>query len=141
MMAAEAERLKELEDENRRLKQLVADLRLDNQMLKHVALGNSKAHRGSARRSMREWHVDFSKAFQHITFGLPSWFHETIVWFGSTFFSARLITVGPIGDAMDRDGVKQLLVEVHADCQVMLALESDHWLEGFERLDRPFEAD
>ncbi len=78
-----------------------------------------------------EWHVDFSKAFQHITFGLPSWFHETIVWFGSTFFSARLITVGPIGDAMDRDGVKQLLVEVHADCQVMLALESNHWLEGF----------
>ncbi len=88
-----------------------------------------------------EWHVDFSKAFQHITFGLPSWFHETIVWFGSTFFSARLITVGPIGDAMDRDGVKQLLVEVHADCQVMLALESNHWLEGFERLDRSLEAD
>src|SRR5580693_8506919 len=88
-----------------------------------------------------EWHVDFSKAFQHITFGLPSWFHETIVWFGSTFFSARLITVGPIGDAMDRDGVKQLLVEVHAECQVMLALESNHWLEGFERLDRSLEAD
>ncbi len=45
------------------------------------------------------------------------------------------------GDAMDRDGVKQLLVEVHADCQVMLALESNHWLEGFERLDRSLEAD
>ncbi len=94
-----------------------------------------------AHRYRREWHVDFSKAFQHITFGLPSWFYETIVWFGSTFFSARLITVGPIGDAMDRDGVKQLLVEVHADCQVMLALESNHWLEGFERLDRSLEAD
>lgn len=40
MKAEEAKRLKELEDENRRLKQLVADLSLDNQMLKHVASGN-----------------------------------------------------------------------------------------------------
>jgi len=40
MKAAEAVRLKKLEDENRRLKQLVADLSLDNQMLKFVAEGN-----------------------------------------------------------------------------------------------------
>jgi transposase-like protein len=40
MKAEEAKRLKELDDENRRLKQLVADLSLDNQMLKHVAEGN-----------------------------------------------------------------------------------------------------
>lgn len=40
MKAEEAVRLKKLEDENRRLKQLVADLSLDNQMLKHVAEGN-----------------------------------------------------------------------------------------------------
>lgn len=40
MKAEEAKRLKELEDENRRLKQLVADLSLDNQLLKHVASGN-----------------------------------------------------------------------------------------------------
>ena len=40
MKAEEAKRLKELEDENRRLKQLVADLSLDNQMLKHVVSGN-----------------------------------------------------------------------------------------------------
>jgi putative transposase len=36
MKAEEAKRLKELEDENRRLKQLVANLSLDNQMLKHI---------------------------------------------------------------------------------------------------------
>ena len=36
MKSEEAQRLKQLEDENRRLKQLVADLSLDNQMLKHV---------------------------------------------------------------------------------------------------------
>ena len=40
MKSEEAKRLKLLEDENRRLKQLVADLSLDNQMLKHVAAGN-----------------------------------------------------------------------------------------------------
>ena len=40
MKAQEAKRLKELEDENRRLKRLVADLALDNQMLKHINEGN-----------------------------------------------------------------------------------------------------
>jgi putative transposase len=40
MKAEEAKRLKELEDENRRLKQLVADQALDIQMLKHLAEGN-----------------------------------------------------------------------------------------------------
>jgi putative transposase len=34
---SDARRLKSLEDENRRLKTLVADLKLDNQMLKAVA--------------------------------------------------------------------------------------------------------
>lgn len=40
MKSAEAVRLKKLEDENRRLKQLVADQALDIQMLKFVAEGN-----------------------------------------------------------------------------------------------------
>ena len=40
MKSEEAKRLKNLEDENRRLKQLVAEKELDIQMLKHVAEGN-----------------------------------------------------------------------------------------------------
>lgn len=40
MKAEEAKRLKELEDENRRLKQIVAELTLDNRMLKHNSEGN-----------------------------------------------------------------------------------------------------
>ena len=40
MKAEEAKRLKELEDENRRLKQIVADQVLDIQMLKHISEGN-----------------------------------------------------------------------------------------------------
>jgi hypothetical protein len=40
MKAEEAVRLAKLEEENRRLKQLVADQALDIQMLKYVAEGN-----------------------------------------------------------------------------------------------------
>jgi len=40
MKSEEARRLKELEDENRRLKQIVADKELDIQMLKHVVSKN-----------------------------------------------------------------------------------------------------
>ena len=40
MKCEEAKRLKHLEDENKRLKNLVADLSLDNQMLKHLSEGN-----------------------------------------------------------------------------------------------------
>jgi hypothetical protein len=40
MKSEEAKRLKSLEDENRRLKELVADLTLDNKMLKHLSEGN-----------------------------------------------------------------------------------------------------
>jgi putative transposase len=40
MNAEEAVRLKKLEDENQRLKEVVAELTLDNRMLKYVAEGN-----------------------------------------------------------------------------------------------------
>jgi transposase-like protein len=40
MKADEMKRLKQLESENRRLKKLVADLSLDNQILKEVTEGN-----------------------------------------------------------------------------------------------------
>lgn len=40
MKASQAKRLKELEQENTRLKKLVADLSLDNVMLKEVTSGN-----------------------------------------------------------------------------------------------------
>lgn len=40
MKSEEARRLKELEDENKKLKEIVADLTLDNRMLRHVASKN-----------------------------------------------------------------------------------------------------
>ena len=41
MRVEQAKRLKELEKENTRLKKLVADLSLDNSILKEAARGNS----------------------------------------------------------------------------------------------------
>lgn len=40
MKSTEAVRLKKLEEENRQLKEVVAELTLDNRMLKYVAAGN-----------------------------------------------------------------------------------------------------
>ncbi|QDS98868.1 Transposase [Adhaeretor mobilis] len=40
MKAEEAKRLKQLEDENKRLKEIVADQQLDIKMLKHLTEGN-----------------------------------------------------------------------------------------------------
>jgi putative transposase len=40
MKAEAAKRLKELDDENKQLKELVAELTLDNRMLKHISEGN-----------------------------------------------------------------------------------------------------
>jgi hypothetical protein len=39
------------------------------------------------------------------------------------------------------DRIEQVLVEDLAEGRVVFALESNHWLEGFERLDRSLEAD
>ena len=41
MKASEAKRLKELEEENRKLKEVVAEQQLDNRMLKHLLEDNS----------------------------------------------------------------------------------------------------
>jgi len=49
MRIEQAKRLKELEQENSRLKRLVADLSLDNAMLKEVAEGNSQARQRDVR--------------------------------------------------------------------------------------------
>ena len=46
----QAKRLRELEDGNNRLKKLVADLTLDNAILKEAALGNRWARRSGGAR-------------------------------------------------------------------------------------------
>jgi hypothetical protein len=50
MRVDQARRLKELERENARLKKLVADLSLDNAILKEASQGNFQARRGGGRQ-------------------------------------------------------------------------------------------
>ncbi len=49
----QAKRLKSLEKENGRLKKLVADLSVDNQILKEVSSGNFQARRSGEERGLR----------------------------------------------------------------------------------------
>jgi hypothetical protein len=88
-----------------------------------------------------EWHLLLPKAVPHIAFRLPSAFHEASIGFGSSFSSARLVSVGSVGDPVDDNRVEQLLVQDLAEGRLVFALESNHRLEGFECLDHPLEAD
>lgn len=50
MQVEQARRMKDLEQENARLKKLVADLSLDNAILKEVFKGNFYARQGDTRQ-------------------------------------------------------------------------------------------
>jgi putative transposase len=54
MEASEIKRLKELEEENRRLKQRYAELSLDHKMLKDIVEKSCKACRTTSARRFRE---------------------------------------------------------------------------------------
>ncbi|WP_390620331.1 IS3 family transposase [Gimesia maris] len=65
MKSEEAKRLKQLEDENKRLKELVADLSLDNKMLKYISEGNwlSPSRKRAAVNAIQdEFHVSERRA-------------------------------------------------------------------------------
>ena len=54
MDACDIKRLKELEEENRRLKQMYADLSLDHKILKDIVEKSYKASRATRVRRLRE---------------------------------------------------------------------------------------
>jgi hypothetical protein len=62
-----------------------------------------------------EWHLLVAKAFKEITFGLPPWFSEKAIVFGSAFSETRFIPIRSVSNAMDRDGVEQLVVKAVAE--------------------------
>ena len=87
---------------------------------------------------IHEWHVYLFKSFEHIKFGLVSWFAEVHVSFVPAFKQAWFESVRSIGNAVGRDRIKESLVKVHAQFNSTLVL--DLGLKGFECLKRPFEA-
>ena len=88
-----------------------------------------------------EWHLDFQNPVPHIAFGIPPGFSEKAIVFGAAFSQPRFIPIRPIGDPVVGDRIEQVLVEDLAERRAAIALESNHWLEGFERLDRSLETD
>ena len=61
--------------------------------------------------------------------------------FGSAFPQPRFKSVGPIGDSVFGDCIQQTMVEEMAKGRVVLALEGNHGLKGFESLERSLETD
>ena len=88
-----------------------------------------------------EWHLVLGKSFEDITFGFVSWFHQSVVRFGSSFVSLRFKAVGSIGDLVGSDRIKNLLVEVHSESSVTFTQECNQRLECIQCLDYTFEAD
>jgi putative transposase len=65
MEVSEAQRLKSLEDENRRLKHLVADLSLDKEVLKAVISKNVWSAKGlQPKTGITEWSAQMYSAFE-----------------------------------------------------------------------------
>ena len=54
--------------------------------------------------------------------------------FGSAFSQPRFKSVGPIGDSVYGDCIQQAMVKELAEGGVVLTLQYDHGLKGFERL-------
>ena len=84
---------------------------------------------------------DYQNSVPHIAFGIPPGFSEKAIVFGSAFPQPRFKSVGPIGDSVFGDCIQQTMVEEMAKSRVVLALEGNHGLKGFECLDCSLEAD
>jgi hypothetical protein len=64
-----------------------------------------------ARIAIDEWHLVLGKASRHIVFGLMSRFSQEAVMFRSSLSEPRLVPIGSVSDAMDGNGVQELLVK------------------------------
>ena len=61
----------------------------------------------------REWHLVLAESSEDITFGFVSWFHQSVIRFGSPFFFARFKAGGPVNNSVTvhifkADGIPEL---------------------------------
>ena len=85
--------------------------------------------------------LDHQNSFPHIAFGIPPGSYEKAIVFGSAFSQPRFKSVGPIGDSVYGDCIQQAMVKELAEGGVVLTLQYDHGLKGFERLKCSLETD
>src|SRR5262249_12437190 len=88
-----------------------------------------------------EWHLVLGKSFRHLVFDLGAWLSQPAVVIAPPLFHARLITVGPVGDPMGRDGIEHVVIQAHAIYGVPRGSELQQRLESFQGLHRTREAD
>jgi hypothetical protein len=88
-----------------------------------------------------EWHLDFAKSFQHITFDLASRLCEAVVILGSAFGHSRLEAVGAIGDAVLGDCPQHLSIERLQVLDSTMCLLADHRLKCVQHLECRLETD
>ena len=94
-----------------------------------------------AIRGRVEWHVVLPKSFEHLSFELVSRLHHSVVFLLPAFSLPWLEAIGPIGDSMSSDSLKQLVVETSTSHRTAVALRGDQWLKRLQGLNRPLEAD
>ena len=88
-----------------------------------------------------ERHLVDVKSVQEIVLSLPFSFSEKSIMFGSPFSHARFVTLESVSDPAVGDRIEQVLEEALAKLSAVFAFESNHRLEGSERLDRSLETD
>src|SRR4051812_25252114 len=88
-----------------------------------------------------EWHLDFASSFEHLEFDLLPRPLQVLVPPRPLFGHTGLESVGPVGDAVDRDGPEQLLVESLLVVRAAVRPVGDQRPERFEDLERRLEAD
>jgi hypothetical protein len=76
-------------------------------------------------RPTHEWHLVFAKTYDHLTFDLSPWPGEAVVVFRPSFHHAWLKAVWAIRDAVLRNRIQQLLVELLPVQSSKVAVVSD----------------
>lgn len=85
-------------------------------------------------------HTNGDNSSGHHSFERMSRLGEEVAPFLAALQMTGLITIGPVANAMRRDGAEDLFVGVLTELGVFLTAESNYWLKRFKSLNRSFEA-
>src|SRR5262249_6524712 len=81
-------------------------------------------------RLIDEWHLNFVKLFEHLTFEFAPRPRQAVVPLGPPLGHAGLEAVGSVGDSVDSDGPKDLLTDCRPLTRTAVGLEGNQGLES-----------